>query len=143
MTRPEQPTWHAEATFTGAASMSESELEVLVGPRGPADGARQVDDRLTLRFTVRAVTYDLAYQAMRERFANDLLWNLLVTKMLRGPVAFSIMDELAWQGQMNLDLGLPYDTPADRAGERVLDQIAKLPPATDEDRARWQGADRG
>lgn len=134
--------WHAEVTFLG--TLTDDQMLALFDPQtGPAKSASSGDGRVRLRFVLeRCPTYSLAYQELGRCLNSDRLWPLVESKVLTGPVALELMDERRRDEQINVQLGLPADTPPDETTRILLDQIAKLPPATDEDRARW-GADRG
>lgn len=135
----EQSRWYAEVKFVG--TLTQDQLTDLCHPHtGVATmGLTGVDGVTTLRFVVDAVDISSAFMMIRSKITNGLLHRLIFTEdVLSYPVAFAVEDEARREARINVEMGLPADTPAEEVGQKLLDQIAKLPPATDEARARWQ-----
>lgn len=138
---PNDPnTWYARVTFIGTPS--DDQLQELCCSHGPAISGSTVDDRVTLRFKLEnSPTMTLALAALSEKMASPILWKLRESKVLVGPVALELLDDQRRNEQINLEFDLPRDTPPEETGQILLDRLAKLPAATDEDRQRWLGDD--
>lgn len=139
----EQTRWYARVHFVG--TLTDDQMTELCHPQtGPAKSGLFEPGKVSLRFVLDGVpNYMEAQAALRELLLTRPLLDLVANWVLRGPVAVELMDEQRRDEQINEQFGLPADTPPDETGRILLDRIAKLPAATDADRARWRAPQDG